>query len=203
MSLISGGITATRYRVTGDIPESLQSLIIEGIRKHRYPELEDTESTMVCGWTGFSEPYDTDYENEQSFFIMEYALFSLRIDTKDVPARLLQKHVVLESKKRLSGSGKGFLTKADRKEIKEAVFSMLFSKASLKPCVHNVLWDLAKNEVHVFTASKAALEDFETLFSKSFGLRAVRLFPYTLAEQMLNPAENAAFLNLIPSSFRV
>ncbi|WP_035277833.1 recombination-associated protein RdgC, partial [Desulforegula conservatrix] len=167
------------------------------------PEIEDEGASMMSGWTGFSEPYDTDYENEQSFFIMEYALFSLRIDTKDVPARLLQKHVVIESKKRLSGSGKSFLTKAEKKEIKESVYAMLFSKAPLKPSIHNVLWDLAKNEVHIFAASKAALEDFETLFSKSFGLRAIRLFPYTLAEQMLNPAENAAFLNLIPSSFRV
>jgi DNA recombination-dependent growth factor C len=202
MGLISGGITATRYRVTGDIPENLQSLIIEGIRKHRYPEIEDEGASMTCGWTGFFEPYDTDYESEQSFFLIEYGIFSLRIDRKDVPASLLQKHVVIESKKRLSGSGKSFLTKTEKKEVKESVYTALFSKAPLKPSIHSVLWDLEHNEVSVFTASKAVLEDFETLFRKSFGLVPIRLFPFTMAEQILNPNQ-AEFLNLIPSIFQV
>ena len=35
----------------------------------------------------------------------------------------------------------------------------------------------------LFTTQKAANEFFETIFLKSFGLKAIRIFPYTLVEK--------------------
>lgn len=55
----------------------------------------------------------------------------------------------------------------------------------------------------VFSTQKSANEELETLFTKSFGLNLIRLFPYTLAElgAGLSESEQEALAGLEQSRF--
>lgn len=204
MGLLSGSVSITRYRIEGQVPEDLVEAVKTGLKGHRYPELEDETSEFISGWTSFSNQFSSDFDNEK-FQVMQYFVFALRIDKKSVPSKAVKKHVAIESAKRLSGSEKTFLTKAEKKEIKESVIATLMTRVPSKPDMYDVVWDIEKNEVWFLSGLKAAGEELETLFSKSFGLRLVRLFPYSIAELCcdFSAAEKDAFLKLTPTSFKI
>jgi DNA recombination-dependent growth factor C len=203
MGLLSGSVSISRYRIEGIEPENLVDMVKENLKKNRFPEIEDETTEFISGWTSFSNSFSADFENHK-FQIMNYFIFSLRIDKKSVPSKAVKKHVAIESSKKLAESDKSFLTKSEKKEIKENVIEMLMSRIPSKPDIYDLVWDIEKREVWFFTGLKAACEELEALFSKSFGLRLVRLFPYSLAEMCcdLTPDEKDAFLKLTPTSFR-
>ncbi len=203
MGLLSGSVSITRYRIEGEAPENLVEMVKDGLKKHRFPEIEDETAEFMSGWTSFSNSFSADFEN-QKFQIMQYFIFSLRIDKKSVPSKAVKKHLAIESARRLAEADKTFLTKSEKKEIKERVIEMLMARIPSKPDIYDLVWDIEKKEAWFFTGLKAAAEELETLFSKSFGLRIIRLFPYSLAELCcdLSPSEKDAFLKLTPTSFR-
>ena len=50
------------------------------------------------------------------------------------------------------------------------------------PSLYDVLWTYEDNLVYFYTTQKAANELFETIFLKSFNLKPIRLFPYTIIQ---------------------
>ncbi|MEJ2167882.1 MAG: exonuclease, partial [Desulfobacterales bacterium] len=50
------------------------------------------------------------------------------------------------------------------------------------PKVYDLVWNHENSVAWFFSNLKAANEELETLFSKSFNLSLIRLFPYTAAE---------------------
>lgn len=204
MGLLSGSVSINRYKIEGQIPENLIETVKAGLKKHRFPEIEDDTAEFMSGWTSFSNSFSADFE-EEKFQVMQYFVFAVRIDKKSVSSKAVKKHVAIESARRLSGADKTFLTKAEKKEIKESIINMLMSRVPSNPDIYDLVWDMEKNEVWFFTGLKAAAEELETLFSKSFGLRLVRLFPYSMAELCcdFSPQEKDAFLKLTPTSFKI
>ncbi len=204
MGILSGSVSITRYRIDGQMPENLDDAVKKGLEDFCFPAVEDETAEFASGWTSFSSPFSADFDTEK-FQIGRYYIFSLRIDKKTVPSQSVKKHVAIESVKRLAGQEKTFLTKSEKKEIRDNVISMLMTRIPSKPDIYDVMWNPERNEVWFFSGLKVAGEELETLFSKSFNLRLVRLFPYSMAEICcdLSPAEKDNFLKLTPSSFRI
>lgn len=176
MGILSGSVTTTRYKIDGELSGEA---ILEGIKKFRFADLDDHETEYSSGWTSAEKNFIPDFD--KIFNVSGYLVFSLRIDKKNIPANVVKKNVVLESDRRLKGSGKDFLTKAEKKEIKEQVAAMIAHKMPLSPEIHDVLVDLNEGTVSIFTGSQSVCDEFETLFSKSFRTRLIRLFPFTMA----------------------
>jgi len=61
------------------------------------------------------------------------------------------------------------------------VTDMLYQKTPFTTEIHHVSWNSNTNELYFFGAAKAAKELFETLFLKSFGMKLIPLFPFTIA----------------------
>ena len=202
MSLLAASATITRYRVEGEIPESLLELIRERLQYNRFPEIEDPAAEFVSGWTPFENHYISDF-SESDIVIGTSVLFCLRIDKKSVPAKIVKKHLALKMRERLLDDAKEFLSKSEKKALKEDVVADLMLRMPSTPNLYDVLWHVERNEVWFFTGQKAANEELETLFSKSFGLRLVRLFPYTLAHHSpdLSDVEKDKFTTLAPTRF--
>lgn len=179
MGLISGPITTTRYKLGAELSDER---IIDGIKKFRFPEIDDPFAEYISGWTSAENNFLPDFEKlSNPLLSYAYIVLSLRIDKKIIPASVIKKNVVLESARRLKESGKKFLSKAEQKEIKEQVTNLLAGKMPLKPEIHDVLINLDDGTVTIFSGSKSVCDEFETLFAKSFGVSLIRLFPFTLA----------------------
>jgi len=71
------------------------------------------------------------------------------------------------------------------------------------PSLYDVLWDYEEKNLYLYTTQKAANEFFETIFLKSFGLKPIRLFPYTIIQtqsDFSDPKKEQA-QSLVPVSY--
>ena len=65
--------------------------------------------------------------------------------------------------------------------IKDHVINLLNLRIPATPNIYDVIWNYEEASLWFFTNLKAANEELETLFAKSFNLKLIRVFPYTAA----------------------
>ena len=64
------------------------------------PKMESEYEEISAGWTPVESPYNPDFE-KFSFQFGTYFIFSLRIDKKSIPTKLIQKHMAVEIEKKI------------------------------------------------------------------------------------------------------
>jgi len=181
MSLLSNAISITRYRVNGKLDDPITDAVYLGLKKNMLPDIDDIESAQSAGWTSFQDPFTPSFEGS-SFVYGNYFVYSLRIDKKTIPSKLVQKYMAIEIAKKCQASGREFLSRNEKKMIKENVLSLLGLRIPATPNIYNVLWNYEASLVWFFTHLKGPNEELETLFKTSFGLVLTRIFPFTFAE---------------------
>lgn len=182
MALISSTHAVSRYHIDGKIEGSILEEVREGLIKNSIPKIESEYDEILAGWTPLESPYNPDFETF-SFQFGTYFVFSLRIDKKSIPQKLIQKYIAIEIEKKKEKTGRDFVSKNEKAEIKEHVTDILMHKIPAVPNVYDVLWDYEAASLYLYTTQKAANEFFETIFFKSFNLKPIRLFPYTMIEK--------------------
>jgi len=181
MSLLSSTVSITRYNVNGKFESKIIDTIADGLSRNTIRDIDQQVIDKAAGWTSFDRPFQPDFSGS-SFVYGNYFVFSLRIDKKNIAAKVLTKHYTVEAARRMSQSGRDYLSKTEKRAIKENVRNALFLKVPATPHVYDVVWNYEEASLWFFTNLKAANEEFETLFSKSFRLSVIRIFPYTAAE---------------------
>ena len=157
---------------------------------------------MSVGWTSFENPFQPNFSGS-SFVYGNYFVFSLRIDKKKIAPKILKKQYTAEAAKRLAQGGRDYLSKAEKKAIKEAVIHALILRIPATPDSYDLVWDYEASSLWFFSNLKAANEELETLFSKSFDLSLIRIFPYTAAyfSAGLSDSQLDELQNVSPSRF--
>jgi len=181
MSILSSTVSITRYKVHGKIKPPIIDHISDGLKSNTILEIDNQISDKAIGWTSFDTPFQPDFDGS-SFVYANYFVFALRIDKKNITAKVLKKHYTIEAAKRMADSGRDFLSKNEKKLVKEHVISKLIVRIPATPNIYDLVWNYEDSVVWFFSNLKAANEELETLFSKSFDLSLIRLFPYTAAE---------------------
>ena len=183
MGFTSSTHSLSRYHIEGEFDGSTMEAVREGLIQNAIPEIESEYDEISAGWTPLETPYNPDFESA-SFIFGTYFAFSLRIDKKSIPAKLVLKHMTIEIEKKKKESGRPFISKNEKAEIKEMVIDILMHKTPFIPNIYDVLWDYEDKNLILFSTQKAANELFETLFFKSFDHKPIRIFPYTLVEKL-------------------
>jgi len=116
---------------------------------------------------------------------------------------VVKKHYTIEMAKQLSESGRDSLSRNEKHSIKEKVFNDLSLRIPPTPAVCDLIWNKEAASLWFFSNQKAANEELETLFSKSFDLTLVRLFPYTIADLLsgFSDADREILSKLSPTRF--
>ena len=202
VGILSSTVSITRYNVEGRIKEPVLETILKGLKENSVFEIDDDVSEKAVGWTSFDTPLIPDFGGS-SFDFGSYLVFSLRIDKKTIPSKVLKKYCALEAAKRLAASGRAYLSKDEKQSIKEHVTNLLNRRIPATPNVYDLLWNLEGARLLFLSNLKAANEELETLFSKSFKLSLIRLFPFTMADLTadLSPADHDILLKLSPTMF--
>ena len=202
MGLISSSHSMSRYYVEGSFDGSTMEEVREGLIQNAMPKIESEYDEISAGWTPVESPYNPDFE-KFSFVFGTYFLFSLRIDKKSIPAKLVQKNMALEIEKKKEESGRDFISKNEKSEIKEMVLDILMHRIPSIPSLYDVLWSYEEKSLIIFSTQKAANELFETLFLKSFNHKPIRIFPYTLVEKLgkFSDDKKDSILNLTPLKY--
>lgn len=203
MSLLSASVSITRYKVEGRLEAPVLETAAAVLKKNAISEIEDQTSEKVSGWTSFEKPYQPDFRGS-NFVFGAFLVFALRIDKKTVPAKLIQKHFMIESARRLADSGRPYLSRKEKQTLKDQVVEGLYLKVPAVPQVYDIIWNYEESVLWFFSNLKAANEELETLFIRSFGLTLIRMFPYTAAQlnSDLTDKEKDILLKLEPTRFK-
>jgi hypothetical protein len=187
MSLLSTSVSITRYAVHGKLDA---------------PIIDNQITDKAVGWTTFDQPFQPNFDGS-SFVFGNFFVFALRIDKKNIPAKVLKKHYTIEAAKRMTESGRDFLSKTEKKLVKEHVISGLSLRIPATPNIYDLVWNYEDATVWFFSNLKAANEELETLFAISFNLSLIRLFPYTAAELSagLSDAQRDELQKIAPTRF--
>ena len=180
MGLFSPSISFTRYRIDGQIPGPVNETVADSLKKHSISDIDGDASDRTFGWTSLSDPYHPRFDDLSFVFGTEF-VFSLRLDKKNIPSQVIRKHCVIEEKKRLEKSGRNYLTKNEKQIIKETVIHTLSLRIPSTPNIYDVVWRYESGELFFLSTLKSANEIFETLFTRTFHLTLIRIFPYTQA----------------------
>jgi hypothetical protein len=110
---------------------------------------------------------------------------------------------MIESARRLAKTGREYLSRNEKKALKDQILATLSLRIPATPNVYDVIWSYEESSLFFLSNLKAANEALETLFTQSFDLILIRLFPYTTADLMLqlSDTERDKLANLSPNSF--
>lgn len=200
MGLLSSRISLATYKVAGRLDGPVHETVYQSLKQRSIPNIEDDGSEAVFGWTSFENPYVPDFEG-YSFVFGAHMVFALRVDKKSIPPKLVRKHCAIEAAKRVTDTGRNYLSATEKKAIKENVVLTLSRRIPATPNVFDLVWNYEEASVWFFSNLKSVNEALETLFFKSFGLQLVRLFPYTTADLIagLSDRERDLLKKLDPS----
>jgi DNA recombination-dependent growth factor C len=181
MGLLSSTVSITRYRVEGKLRKPVLETMAECLKEHAIPEVEDDVSDKTVGWTSFDKPFNPGFK-DSSFVIGTHFVFSLRIDKKSLPSSVVKKHCAMEIARRLAETKRPYLSRDEKRTVKEHVISVLSRRIPSTPNVYDIIWNYEDSSLWFFSTLKSANEELETLFFKSFQIPIIRLFPYTTAD---------------------
>jgi len=154
MGLLSSSVSISRYRVEGKIEKPVTEAVAKGLRKYAIADIDEDTSEKSVGWTSFENPFSPNFETS-SFLFGNLFIFSLRVDRKSIPAKLLKKYVTLETFKRLDKSKRRFLSKDEKKAIKDKVITDLAIRIPSTPNVYDLIWDYEKSNIYFFSSLRA------------------------------------------------
>jgi recombination associated protein RdgC len=197
MGLLSATTSLSRFKVDGQLEDPVMDAIATGLKKNIITDIDGNPSDRAVGWSSFQDPFKPDFEGS-SFMVGTSIVFALRIDKKSIPNKMIQKHVAVESARRLRELGREFLSANEKKMIKDHVINQLSLKMPATPNVYDVVWQYESGDLWFFSNLKSANEELETLFIKSFGVSLVRSIPYTMAalDKRMTAAEQDALNKL-------
>lgn len=202
MSLLGSSVSITRYLVKDEIEKPVLETVYRGLTRHTIKSIDEDYAEKTFGWTSLKDPYLPDFEGS-SFVFGPYLIFSLRLDKKSIPAKIVRKHCAIEMARQLKQSGRKYLSTNEKKSIREQVTAMLGRRIPATPNVYDLIWHPEESWLWFFSSLKAANEALETLFLKSFNLNLIHLFPYTTAELALDltRAQQDRLARLAPTKF--
>ena len=202
MSFLSSLISITRYKVEGRLKAPVLETVAAGLKKNAVSEIDNQSSEKAVGWTSFKKPYQPDFSGSD-FVYGNYLVFSLRIDKKTIPPKVVKKYFMIESTRRLADSGRQQLSRNENQIIRDQVIDRLNIKVPATPHVYDLIWNYENSVLWFFSNLKASNEELETLFLRSFDLRLIRMVPYTAAHLAsdLTAAEKDILIEISPTKF--
>lgn len=181
MQILSSTMSLTRYRVQGKPADPVMDTIRNGLKNNMIREIDNEPAEKSIGWSESARPFSPDFETADFVFGTHF-VFSLRIDKKSVPAKIVAKHVDVAMARRMAETEQKQLSKNEKRQIKEEVLQRLYTRVPATPNIYDLAWDMENQVLWFFSNLKEANEELETLFSKSFRISLIRMFPYTEAD---------------------
>ena len=191
MGFLNASSSFTRFSIVDPVPEQLWADIPDLLKKGALLDIDELPEMEAKGWTCFDDYLDTQWVTA-SPHKGEYLAFTLRIDTRRIPAGVIRKHVTLALKKEKLANlaqGKTYISKERKKEIKEQVTLRLRQRFLPVPAEINVVWSIRKNEVWLASVQNKVIELFMQLFLDTFQLHLQQLAPSALAIQLMGEGQ--------------
>ncbi|MBF0550951.1 MAG: recombination-associated protein RdgC [Deltaproteobacteria bacterium] len=183
MGLLSGSAGFCRYQVLGELPEVFWDFVDKKIKAYSFQDIDGSADEMSAGWVGLGNMFDREF-SYANYSRGAYVTFSLRLDTRTVPAALFKRHVEAEINEKLRQEERKRLSKREKEEIKEKVKLDLLTKTMPVPAVFDILWNYQEAWLLLFCLRNQVRKIIEELFRQTFDLTLQPMTPGQLALNM-------------------
>ncbi|MCK7467390.1 MAG: hypothetical protein MZU91_04090 [Desulfosudis oleivorans] len=128
MGLLKGSFTFARFHVDGQLPQAFLNFVNSRIKANAFRDVLKSTEEKRLGWVSLTDILDTDFENA-NYALGDYLIFSLRIDRKLIPPKLMKIKLMEEERRFLAQNGKSRINKAMAGGIKDKVTLELLTQA--------------------------------------------------------------------------
>jgi hypothetical protein len=194
LPVLSGSFPVRRYRVKNiaNTPPNYYEMVREGLKAGVYRESASAIwSGVRTGWCSIDNYLNEDPSDQ--CMVGEYAVFGLRIDTKNAPAALVRAKLskMMEAWKQEHGAKA--VPKDVKQELRENVTNEVLSNTSPRTKVIDVAWDTVNDWIVLSNLSESVAENFTRQFHSSFpGLTLELWQPFGSDEDLLSDLEQRA-----------
>ena len=188
MSFLSSSCSFTRFQVKDPVASEFWPTVPDKLKQFAFHDIDDIPEERSYGWVSFDDLLDTEWSEAQPYK-GSYLVFSLRLDTRRIPAGVIKKHLALalkQERQRIAELNKKFIARERIKEIKEQVILKLRQRFLPVPAEFNVIWAPDKNEIWFASTQGKMIDLFMDYFQQSFELNLEQITPVTLAEKFLD-----------------
>ncbi|BBD09049.1 recombination-associated protein RdgC [Desulfovibrio ferrophilus] len=203
MGFLSASTSFTRYRIIGEIPETLWPEIPDRLKKNAFQDIDHTSEERSFGWVCFDEMLDSQWRTappEKG----EFMTFSLRLDTRRISAAVMKKHYTLalnDEMERVEKEGKKFVSRDRKRELKDQTKIRLMARSLPIPAVFDVVWNVRSNVIYLASTQGKLCSLFEDQFTLTFDLHLEPLTPYYQALQLLGESRQQQLDDVEPTLF--
>ena len=181
MGILSGALTARRYRISGRIPDGFRDIFADALRTYGFRERSGPVSgEEQVGWVEIGNLLDTGFEDLNRWLYDRYALFSLRVDKKVVPTKLFRAHLDKRVQAWCQEHQRQRCPAAARAELKELLEFEMLQKTLPRVSVYEVCWNVVDGWLLFHNLSERANERFIKIFFETFGLHPQPMVPLDL-----------------------
>lgn len=155
--------------------ESPSAVTFEKLKQYAFCSIDELPEERGIGWTNIEDMFDTEWRLSPPE-LGSFMCFSMRIDTRKVPAAVLKKHLsegLREEEAKAQAEGRN-VSRSRKKELKERLLFKLRSKAEPVPTAVDVAVDMSNGLVLVSTISGGQLELIEAYFETTFDAKLNR-----------------------------
>ncbi len=192
MSFLNSSTSFTRFKVIDEVNKDTLANITDLLVKYSFKDIDEIATERSLGWTSFDDMLDTEFERNP-VDKAEFICFSLRLDTRRIPAAVLKKHTriaLMEEERKLQDLGKKYVSKDRRTEIKEQVKLKLMTRFLPIPAEFQVVWSVPNNMVYLASVQPKIIDAFIEHFVLTFDVHLETITPYTLAVNLLGESAN-------------
>jgi len=157
-----------RYSIEEDVLSKLTTIEFEErLRKMAFKPIDEGSDTKSLGWTSALDINDTTF-SASCVATGNFLVWAMRLDKRSVPAAVLRNEVSKTIAQEIKRSGKDFLSRERKQEIKDQCYLRLLARIPAVPKIYQCVYDSARNTIYFGSTSNADMLNFEELFHATF-----------------------------------
>ena len=212
MGFASGSVSFRRFMVVGkDHPAAPDQALLDKLAEHVLrPQEMGVPEEAEYGWSGGRHVLDDTFSFDHNVYA-DAVTFGMRVDTHSFPGAMKKAYEAMETQAVAKANGEkkgekaGFVSKAQKKEIKENVAKRIEDELRTgkfrRSKVLTFLWDLPTQTLYGSAGGKS-FEMLAELFQRTFGLDLQPVSAGTTALRLLEPKDQRpAYEALKPTRF--
>jgi hypothetical protein len=199
MGALAGGITMAAYRVVGELPSGHKEQYVEALTRHRFRDLDPKTQAESLGWVNAADASDTAFDYPKLYW-GTYVVVGLRHDVIRIPASTFKLELARAQAEYLAKAGRARLSKAEKDELYDQVEAALRRRALPVVRTVDMVWNVDRARVWLWTTNKRFLLSFEDIFDRTFGLTLHPRNAYAMLEELPDAARwTSRVLEVAPS----
>lgn len=157
-----------RYNVEEDVLSKLDTMTFENkLRELAFKPIDEGTETKSSGWVSVDNINDTFMSTTAA--VGNFFLWGMRKDTRKVPGSVLRNEVSKAIANELKRTGKDFISRERRVEIRDQCYLRLLARMPATPKVTQCVYDGDRNVIYFGSSSTEDMLTFEDLFFTTFG----------------------------------